>query len=174
MHCRNVVAPGGEHVGGIKGDPIEVESLDVVDCMLEEWVSGRSGHKCVVYTNGESRWGYPVDGEEKVHWLETFYVEIKVYAAHFIENKVSYYVGALDLLLIAEVGIKEVWVILRHEGVRPFCLPKLESPFGAGVELCATSVGHDPFLLHFQVAEACLVDDPWNNLWRVLWRDEVI
>lgn len=63
---------------------------------------GGDSHECVVQANGESRWGDPVDGEEEVHWLETLYVEIKVYATHFVEDKVSNYVRALDLYSEAE------------------------------------------------------------------------
>ena len=54
-------------------------------------------HKCVVNTDGKSRRGDPVDGEEEVHWLEALYVEIKVYATKLVEDKVSDYVRALNL-----------------------------------------------------------------------------
>jgi len=85
------------HVGGIKGNPVEVESLDVVNGMLQEGVPGSNGHERVVNTDGESGRGDPVDGEEEVHWLEAFDVEIKVYATKFVENKVSDHIGALNL-----------------------------------------------------------------------------
>ena len=84
------------HVSGIKGNPVEVEPLDVVDCVLQEGVPGSDGHERVVQADRESRRGDPIDGEEKVHWLEALYIEIKVYATHFVENKVSDYVRALD------------------------------------------------------------------------------
>jgi hypothetical protein len=79
--------PDGLHVSGIKGNPIEVKSLDIVDCVLQERVTRGDSHECVIETDGESRWGDPVDGEEEVHWLEALYVEIKVYATHFVENQ---------------------------------------------------------------------------------------
>ena len=85
------------HGRSIKGNPIEVKPLNVVDCMLQEGVPGGSSHERVIDANGESRWGDPVDGEEKVHWLETLYVKVKVYAAYFVEDEVSDYIRALNL-----------------------------------------------------------------------------
>jgi len=41
------------------------------------------------------------------------------------------------------------------------------------VEFCTTLIGHDPFFLHLQVAEADLVDDPWNNFWCALRGNEI-
>ena len=85
------------HVGGIERNPFEVESLDVIDCVFHERVPGSGSHKRVVYANGESRRGHPVDGEEEIHRLEALYVQVKVYTTHLIENKVSDDVGALNL-----------------------------------------------------------------------------
>lgn len=36
------------HVGNIKGVPIEVKSLDVVDGVLEEGMTGSNGHEGIV------------------------------------------------------------------------------------------------------------------------------
>lgn len=60
-------------------------------------MAGGDSHECIVDANREPGWGDPVDGEEEVHRLETLYVEVEVYATHFVENKVSDYVRALDL-----------------------------------------------------------------------------
>ena len=60
-------------------------------------MSRGDSHKCVVDADGKSRRGDPVDGEEEVHWLEALYVEIKVYATKFVENKVSDNIRALNL-----------------------------------------------------------------------------
>jgi len=65
--------------------------------MLQEGVPGGSSHERVVDTDGKSGRGDPVDGEEEIHWLEAFNVEIEVYATKFVENKVSYHIGALNL-----------------------------------------------------------------------------
>lgn len=67
VHGGNVVAAGREparnplswcsmmirkrdcvHVGNIKGVPIEVKSLDVVDGVLEEGMTGSNGHEGIV------------------------------------------------------------------------------------------------------------------------------
>lgn len=92
----------GLHVSDIKGDPVEVESLDVVDCVFQEGMPRGDGHERVVKANRKPWWGDPVDGEEEVHRLEALYIEIEVYAAHFVENKVSDYVRTLDLYSEAE------------------------------------------------------------------------
>lgn len=42
------------------------------------------------------------------------------------------------------------------------------------MEFCTTRIGDNPILLHFQVAEAGLVDDPWDEFRCILWRDEVL
>jgi len=74
------------HVSGVKGNPVEVESIEVINRVLQEGVPGGDSQERIVEADGEPRWGDPVDGEEEVHWLETLYVEIKVYATHFVEN----------------------------------------------------------------------------------------
>lgn len=76
-------------------------------------------------------------------------------------------------LSITEVGLEKVRVVFRHESVRSLCIPKLELPLRTGVEFGTTCVGDDPLLLHLQVAETCLVDNPWDNLRCALWRDEI-
>src|SRR5579872_1056733 len=85
------------HVSDIKGVPIEVESLDIIDGMFEKRVARSGDHERIVETNGETRRGYPVNGEEEIHWLEALYIKIEVYAAQFVENKVSDCVRALNL-----------------------------------------------------------------------------
>ena len=60
-------------------------------------MSRGGGHESIIETDGETGRGYPVNGEEKVEWFQAFYVEVKVYATHFVENQVSNYVGALYL-----------------------------------------------------------------------------
>lgn len=150
----------------------------------------RSGsHERIIETDGETRRGYPVNSKEKVEWLKAFYVEIKVYATQLVENQVSDDVRALYLygskpdeqlgdtdhtnadrtLSVTEVGFEEIWVVLGDERVRSLCVPKLELPLRTGVQFGASSIGCDPFLLHSQITEPSLVDDPWNDLWRVHW-----
>ena len=85
------------HVGGVKGNPIEVESVEVIDYMFQEGVTGSGSHERVIEANGEARRRDPVDGEEEVHWLAALYVKIQVYATHFVENHVSDRVRALNL-----------------------------------------------------------------------------
>ena len=87
----------GLHVGGVKGNPIKVESIEVIYHVFQERVTGSCGHERVVEAKGEARRRDPVDGKEEVHWLEALYVKIKVYATHFVENHVSDRVGALYL-----------------------------------------------------------------------------
>jgi hypothetical protein len=65
--------------------------------MLQEGVGGSDGHESIVESNGEPRRGYPVNGKEEVKWFSALYIEIKVYAAKLVENKVSDYVRALNL-----------------------------------------------------------------------------
>ena len=164
--------------------------------MFQEGVTGGDGHECVVEANREARGRDPVDGEEEVHWLEALYVEIKVYATHFIKNHVSDRVRALNLwsggnqstiplrsdarwrcertLSITKVGLKNIRVILRHESVCSLCIPKFELPFRAGVEFGTTCVGDDPLFLHLQVAKTDLVHNLWNNLLSALWWDKVL
>lgn len=64
--------------------------------------------------------------------------------------------------------------MLGDERVRSLCVPKLELPLGTRMQLGAGSVGYDPFLLHSQVTKPGLVNDPWDDLWRVRWWDEVL
>jgi hypothetical protein len=70
--------------------------------VLQERVSRSDSHERIVETDGESRRGYPVDGEEEVQWFQAFYIEIKIYAAHLVKNKISDYVRALDFYSIRE------------------------------------------------------------------------
>lgn len=77
-------------------------------------------------------------------------------------------------LFITEVGLEEVRVVFCHESICPLCVPKLELPPRGRVELCATGIGDDPFLLHLQISETGLVNDSRNNLWCVLWGDEIL
>lgn len=74
---------------------------------------------------------------------------------------------------ITEVCLKEVWVVVRDKSVCSLCIPKLEPPLRTGVEFSTTRISYDPFLLHLQVTEAGLVDDPRNDLRFVLRRDKI-
>ena len=85
------------HVGDIKGIPIEVKSLDVINSVLQERMARGDGHERIVETDRKAGWRYPINGEKEVEWLQAFYIEIKIYAAQFVENKVSDYVRALNL-----------------------------------------------------------------------------
>ena len=107
------------HVGSIEGNPVEVESLDIVNGMLQEGVTGGSSHERVVNADREPGRGDPVDGKEEVHWLEAFDVEVNVYAAKFVENKVSDYVRALNFCCGARwstirVGMGMAGVLRTH------------------------------------------------------------
>lgn len=104
----------GLHIGGIKGNPVEVESLNVINRMLQEGVSRSSGHERIIDSDGQPRGRDPVDGKEEVQWLEAFDVEIKVYAAKLVENKVSDYVGALNLYSEARESV--TWVGMQMDG----------------------------------------------------------
>ena len=65
--------------------------------MLQERVTRSHGHERVVESDGEPRRGYPINGKEVVEWFSALYIEIKVYAAQLVENKVPDCVGALNL-----------------------------------------------------------------------------
>lgn len=54
------------HVRYIKGIPVEVKSLDIVDGVLQERVPRSDSHESIVEPNRESRRGYPVNGKEEV------------------------------------------------------------------------------------------------------------
>jgi len=174
VHSGDVVTASREHVGDVKGIPIEVESLDIVDGMLQERVARSDSHKRVIETDGETRWGYPVNSKEKVEWFQAFYVEVKVYATKLVENQVSNYVGALYLLFVTEVGIEEIWVVFGDERVRSLRVPKLELPLRTGMESGASGIGYGPFLFHSQITQPSLVYDPRNDIWRVRWWDEIL
>ena len=75
-------------------------------------------------------------------------------------------------MFIAKVGFKKTWIVLCDECVCSFCIPKLEPPFR--VEFCATGIGYSPFLLHGQVPEASLVNDPRNDLRCICWGDKIL
>jgi len=157
-------------------------------------MTGGGSHERVVEANREARRRDPVDGEEEVHWLEALYVEIKIYAAHLVKNHVSDRISTLNLcgktnqqfrsgrgrrgcertLSIAEVSFENVRVILRHESVCSFCIPKLKLPFRTGVEFGAACVGDDPVFFHLQVAETDLVHNLWDDFLCALWRDEIL
>lgn len=82
--------------------------------------------------------------------------------------------GRARTLSITEVCLENFRVILRHESVCPLGIPKLELPFGTGVEFGAACVGGDPFFLHLQVAETDLVYNPWNDFRCTLWSFEIL
>lgn len=93
---REEHGPGGEHDGGIVQNPVVVEGDEVVNGLGEERMPLFCEHEVVGYADRDSAREDDRMYEEGVETAKTTNIQIEIYAAVVMEDKVADSIGALD------------------------------------------------------------------------------
>lgn len=112
---REEHGPCREHDSRVVEYPVVVKFGKVMDGLLHKWMPLGSEHKVVGYADRYGLWKYDVVLEQGIHPTHAANVEVHIYTAVVVKDKVSDSVCTLNRICVTVIRIQEPWVMLLDE-----------------------------------------------------------